>query len=552
MSEKNSTCLWNKKKLEWATLLWGFLFLVLFAARLYEHFRILEPEEMTLSIYILTIVAESFINPETISVLSVFLILFLWLFGAKEINGEVKVDLSKIVFFLFSLYIVSFCAYRIPGILISLCLIALFVLFPDNRVSMSNWFWAVLLLFLVSNFAGLLWGLEVLDVPDSRYGFVRKMIPMVPYVNAFVVFYTLKRMQWGITQFEALFNVLALLSMAVAAEAAITFYLGIGRTTSFMGNYPLYMDTMFQSRFIAYYHVAGRLGITLFFWGLYRFSRTANWHNLILVASGFMLTFATTSRQMIFACLIGFAAWLLMGIYLVLKSRFSEKNVKFVWLICLLIVTTGGIKGTHWVSNTTQSIRHEKESVISKQFSKRTIRWARGGEIFLYNFPLGTGAGMTGYYMGASKIPWTLAEKTAEFWGHEAWYAKYLISPEALVERVGYEVGYSLHNLWVRSAVEFGLLGTLFLIYFFWRVIRQFMTIFLIQSRIGHLRDVMAGWSVLLMMFSIIFSCMFTVKFRFYWYFVVMFLFSEAWIMHLRGMYREKRAQIPNSGEPNL
>jgi len=96
---------------------------------------------------------------------------------------------------------------------------------------------------------------------------------MLAYVHAMVVYYVVRRNQWGSKQFETFFKLIILLGMIVSLESLITFYIGVGQDLTVFGRVPLVEGKLFNSMWIGTYDITARIALSMVFVSLYFYTR---------------------------------------------------------------------------------------------------------------------------------------------------------------------------------------------------------------------------------------------------------------------------------------
>ncbi len=182
------------------------------------------------------------------------------------------------------------------------------------------------------------------------------------------------------------------------------------------------------------------------------------------------------------------------------------------------------------------------------QLGKRFIRWARGIDVFLYNFPWGTGSGMTGYFLGSSLVPWQICEWVGQIFNYDPARIQKLLVSQKHFALFGIEAGYTIHNLWLQTIIEFGLLGLLFIAYLLKKGWHIFVLLYRLQKKVSSSIDLSRVWVVFMLLFSICLSVSFTIKFRNYWYFAVLFLFLELCVRDASFHFKQQQLK----SEPSI
>ncbi len=472
-----------------------------------------------------------------------FIMLFLYL-RQPGLYHSIKVNPIKLMNFLVCLYMLKFLTVLpLPMFSLSVALFLLCILVPRKYRIQTNMrvFWLVLWGFFI---------LEAIEIIFALQGFgeIRKIIPvkkqvmhMSAFLSGFIVYYVVKRNNWGFQEFEKFFKILMYGIMVVALESIITFYLGIGREISIFGYTPIHLHiNMFQSTLIGSYKITSRLGITLFFISIYFLLKHQQKRYIVFVCFGFLLTFATGHRQCIMALMIGLALWIILLIREKLKEvDFEKRALAYSFLVLIMI---GFAFASISLLDIATSLRGtEGAGDPIGQIVMRIIRWSRGVSVFLYTFPLGTGNNMNTYFMGSSLVPWNITEWTCQLFDIDLTRIKWCFVSNKIFVETGLELGHTIHNLWFRTITEFGLLGLVFVMYLWWNGWKIFVCLCRLQGKMPLGNDFPQVWAVFMMVFSICLSVCFEDKFRSYWYFAILFAFLELCVQKVSSQVQRCR-----------
>lgn len=476
------------------------------------------------SFYILSILYNVVRSKGTLVLALVFLPLFIAFIRQNEHFLYISIRPKKLINFLVCTYMLSFIIYLpFPAIFVTVALVLLHIISPRSiRIrSNANPFWIALFGFLVLETAHFFFGWIGLNNLRRNASLIQQLGPVTAYLNAFVVYYTIKQNKWEFREFEAFFKILMYFTMIIGLESVVTFYLGIGKDMTLFGVAPLHsIGGLFQSRFIGNYHIAGRLGIVSFFMGIYFYSKYSQKKYLIISFLCFLLIFSTLTRQLIGSTLIPFLLWVLLinrGIGKTAKSALWGYVAVAAFVALSLIL--------FYLADYTQQARGETQSL--DHITRRLVMLARGADVFFYTFPFGVGSGMTGYFMAASEIPWTVSDMFGGLLGFDLDAVRRIIYSEKDIAVLGYEMSHSIHNLWARTIVEFGIFGLVFVAYLWWKGWKTFVFLWRCQKRTWGEIDFSATWVVFLMVLALSLSLHFTVKFRFYWFISLLIAFLE-------------------------
>ncbi len=529
----------KRQTLEVLTFVSGFVFLASFTCNMIMVSTTVNTSYYIKSFVIVNMVCVALLSKWTVVLALIFLIMLFLYLRQRDLHLSIKVSPVKLMNLLVYLYILTFfLVLFVPAVSLSFALFLLCILVPcKNRVQTNmRLFWLVFWGFLI---------LEAIEIIYSLHGFdeIRKIIPlksqvvqMSGFLNAFIVYYVVKRNNWGFQEFETFFKVLVYCIMVVALEAIITFYLGIGRGISIFGNTPLNQLGMFQSTLIGNYHFVGRLGITLFFMSIYFLFKHRQKRYFFFAFLGFLLTFSTCSRHCIMALMVGFALWII----LVLKKKLKvDIEIKVLMYYFLVIFVIGFAFASIYLIDMAAFVRgSEGAGAPIGQLIDKLIRLSRGVDVFMYTFPLGTGPGMSMYFMGSSLVSWNVTEWVGQLFDFDLTYIQRLLVNQTILIESGIGLGYGIHNLWFHTIMEFGLLGLVFVMYLWWNGWNKFVYLYRLEKKMPLGNDLSRTWVVFMLVFSICLSVFFAAKFRQYWYYAILFAFLELCVQKVSSQMR--------------
>ena len=438
-------------------------------------------------------------------------------------SRRISVYVPPLINLMIYLFISSFTIYRLPGVVLSALLFILCLISSDkNRIQTNlRFFWLFFICFLFLQGAGIYTGISGIDPIRQHIPVSVQVVHTIVYLNAFMVYYAIRRTCWGIGQFETFSRIFMVFASVIALESVLSFYLKIGNEVSLMGHLPLFDGKMFQSRLIGYYHFVGRIGIAFYFLSLYFWFKHKKRKDAVCIVLGAMLVFSTANRQVILSTVIGTALLFFSALwYRIRQAESPVRAAKFIFfaVVILLCVCVSAI----FLSKQTMKVRENYQGKASFQLAKRSMRLARGIDAFKHTFPLGSGAGLNSYYMGSRDVDWAVTEKVAGWLGYTLDYAQWLISPNDLEKQYGLHSAHTIHNLWMRVMIEFGLAGLLFVGGLGIRMVAQGFRLLQEPSPNYH------KWAVFSMVAALFISLFFTVKFRHFWFLALMFLFLES------------------------
>jgi hypothetical protein len=511
-------------------ILTGMLFSGMYTSRLVQNLDSVLSGNDRPAVVIFKLLFGPMLGVDTFPATCIFAAMLIYLIQKQDAKVTFFVNYKKISNALLYLYICTFFIIPVPGIILTSCLVVLCMLTPHRKSKAdTRQLWIVFTLFCILELTVLGSALGGYDEVRNRLPLKVQIIGVIPFLNGFTVYYIIKRNNWSFEEFEIFFKILMLCTTLIALESIVTFYLGIGRNVTLFGNPPFNHDKMFQSVLVARFSTVARLSNVLLFMGIYFFVKNGQKKYVWAALLGFLLLFSTMSRQNILAVLGGLVFWFLFSIFKIKRNVNKSGAQNVVRFFTAIIVMLAGLVILSGFMAFSKHGRHQA-GALQFQAAKRLIRCARGVDAFIYTFPLGTGAYAPSYYMGSSLVPWKYTKKVAEHLGYDLDYAKQLIRPpEKKLLKLGYEASYTIHNFWLRSIVEFGVLGLVFALYLLWRGFKIFVRLYQFEKR-GLLGKRSAQvWAVYMMVISMCLSVMFTVKFRYYWFFVLLFAFLELW-----------------------
>ena len=535
----------NKRTVEILTLLTGSLLLTMLISNMIAY----QPETGTKvvpkSIVIAQIMMGTLFSKWTMVVALVFLAMFVLYLRQHDFDFNISIKPRQTMNFLVYLYISTFFfVIPIPGVLLSFALLLLCIAAPPrNRINANmRPFWIVLSCFLFLETKGLMYVWLGFDDIRKQVSLAGQVLHITSFLNALIVYYVIKRNNWGFKEFETFFKILIYCTVIIALESIVTFYLGIGTGISVFGYPPLFRGEMFQSVLIGRYHIAGRLGITLFFISMYFSSKYRDKRYVLFSILGFLLLFSTLNRQVIAASIAGFVLLLLLN-----RNKRPAVNVtNRVFKLCAALIVLAVFAAIS-VYLMEQILSMRDTGGAAFQLVKRSIRWARGADVFLYTFPFGTGSGMVTYFLGSSLVPWEIAEWYGRFFDYDPDRIQKLIVSKKHFMLFEIEAGHTVHNLWVRTILEFGLLGLFFIVYLWRKGLKIFVHLYRLQKKVSSGINLFRVWVVFMLVFSISLSVSFTDKFRSYWYFAMLFAFLELCVKNASFRFKQQQLKSETS-----
>ena len=370
--------------------------------------------------------------------------------------------------------------------------------------------------FTLSIIVGVTLGIAGLDSVRQNVPLHLQAGGMIPYVDAFLVYYVIRRNRWGIAQFEKVFWIILLVATLLASESLLVFYLGdpLG-----LGEVAVSESGMFQSSIVRHHHWVGRLGILGAGVGLYFWMRRKTSAYLLISFLCILLAFSTLTRMVVFGLFIG---WVLFALLYLTYLRRSSSSQGTRFAAGLMVVTTllvalilyGGAK-----------IRSDFSSpeVIRGGFLIRGFQYTRALDVLVSKPLFGAGPGL-GYLNGFSRdnppvVSSVFGWDTIDVGG--GWAVLDLFREDPMSGEI-----YSLHSVPLNFIIDLGILGIAIFGWFIYRIGCFLRTTFML-ARHRHKDSALMSGAILFTLIALVLSTLSTAKFNPYWLFVVLFLFVE-------------------------
>lgn len=341
---------------------------------------------------------------------------------------------------------------------------------------------------------------------------------VMPYIVAFAVAYCIKRLDYGLREFETLFLIMIGGVLLLFVEASLTFFLGRGSVLPGMPS-SMHPGGMFESALVRDHHSVARLGLSGVFLSLYFFVRRSGIWYLGFALLSALLVGATLDRAPFVAMVLGLSGFLM---FCVLPREVARVGLPLAHAATLAVVV-GMFLGSALLISRMTDTRAAQTSAndLTMTFQNRAFHLARAADALVYNPIIGTGPHLDQFYTGSGRVPPTLLLATAQALG---------VPPEWAISRVSrndllwYEEsrGYGVHSLWMGILLNWGvLLGGWAILYVLFQGVRAFVRL----RRASPVIDTRPAWLALLFAFSLSISMMTTSGFMHYWFFVVVFYF---------------------------
>ena len=428
-------------------------------------------------------------------------------------GGMAKLKLDTMKSSNLLLYILAFGIVfpPVPAQLVILMIITILALSPkpQYRVVGRN-FKLALSFFILLVLAGILSSVIGLSEIRSNIPMGRQLWGPLPYISAFVVYYTVRRNNWGLKEIDTFLKIIVIGCSFVTLEALLTWY--IGRDTLLPGiglGVSVMPGGLFKSALIGSHHHAARIGLITFFSGLYFRHRYDRPLFFIATVIGFLLMVATLNRAPLLASIGG------LSMFMILTRSHSGMSRRGIMLRGLL-ATAGLIFGAYFLLTVFQQVTDVRgASSMSRVYESRLIHHARALDVLIETPLMGTGPMQDPYYQGSSLVEPRFFNAATSFLGVDPNWALLRIAPEDL-HATG--IGFTAHSLWLEVAMHWGIWGIAGLIYL------CFMALSAIKElRKNRSKEASVAWILLIMSISISVSMLTTSKFRVLWLFVMLF-----------------------------
>jgi len=356
---------------------------------------------------------------------------------------------------------------------------------------------------------------------DSRASIpiFQQIISFTPVYHASIYFLVLILNDWGSKEFENFIKVILFFGVLLFLESLLAFYFKVDGLVDVSLGFG-----MFQGAFLAGYHKVARLAMTIGFFSLFIYSRELKKYYLLIFLFSILISFSTLNRSAVGAFFVGMAIILVQLFYLHFPhlSVRQKNRIGLVFFVVILILGVLMISLTGQVRNEIVGQEINVEQLV-KTLTGRIILMARGVEIFMGNFWIGTGAQNVSVFLAAEEIPIEFS-LTIQSWLYElvGKYMDVVSSPEIWLRE--FFTGRTIHNLWLNFILEWGITGLLIVggiiyggtrwIRIAWKFIRS-----------GDKRIIPFG-IMLAYGFSLSMSMLFTIIFRYYSLFVVIILLT--------------------------
>jgi len=401
-----------------------------------------------------------------------------------------------------------------PAVPVRLGALLLMFLMLNPRTTnrkISQGFQIFLFAFIVMNLIGLCITSFGIDQVRAGIPILIQLSGTLPYVVAIIIYFVIKRNGWRLHNFERFFKIVMIGGLFFAMESLATFYLGRS-TLPFLSGFAVDdNDGMFQSTLLQSQHLVSRIGLATLFVAIYFYYRTWRHRYILAAVLGGLLVFSTLNRQVIVSCLLGIG--LLWTV-----SRNGARRVPWnrpIHLVgAVIVLGLALIAGQVLVQGITET---RVANSVERTVRNRLLHVARAVDVLWFTSFVGTGPGSDQIYRGSFFVPTTIAfEPVMEFFQEDPDYAFSRFRRPGLEDQKAYTV----HNLWVRFLLEWGVVGLIFLIC----VVRQAWKLFRKLYSV-HGIDTRAAWAIFSFAIALSLSMMTTVKLDLYWYFVVVFMF---------------------------
>ena len=451
------------------------------------------------------------------------LIFFVCMIAYLEKNPsflDINIEYKKITVALIALKIVTFISFLpLPNTLLNILIIGFIFAFPSSKESgeINQIFWFFVIGILFHEF--ILITVELFNIglvaqvrnniPSSFHSMQQTLFNLNTILDPFLMFYIVSKYKWELEDFEKFFKYLLYFSTIVAIEfLVISFAVILGSGISIDSAFNL---LMFNSEIVGSYHIVGRLALIGLFFSLYLFSKYREYKHIFLLLFMFGLMFSTLNRQVVLSGL------LCLGIIFIMQVLMNEKNhiKKFLKLIPVIII----VIGVPILANIqVQNVRGDDAQTIVEGIQKRSLKYAKAGDVVVNIFPLGSGVGLQQFFSGSRLIPTNLSDSLGYAYAFDLWEVDRLtIGQKEDTDRLDQQRGFSVHNSYLEIIVELGLIGIILVLYLLIYMAKHFFHIFSIIKRNTLSVSLIQLLSVFMMIASVMISILATSKFNDFW-----------------------------------
>ena len=194
----------------------------------------------------------------------------------------------------------------------------------------------------------------------------------------------------------------------------------------------------------------------------------------------------------------------------------EQNNIrKFFKLVPVIIIAIGiPILANIQVQN----IRGDDAQSIVQGIQKRSLKFAKAGDVVVKTFPLGSGVGLQQFFSGSRLIPSNLSDSLGYAYEYDLWQVDRLtIGQKQDTDRLDQERGFSVHSSYLETIVELGLIGLFLILYLFIYIANHFFRIFSINKNQSLSVSLTQMLSVFMMTASVMVSILATSKFNDFW-----------------------------------
>ena len=433
---------------------------------------------------------------------------------------DINIEYKKITVVLIALKIITFVSFLpLPNTLLNILIIGFIIGFPSRRESeqINQIFWFFIFAILLHEF--ILITLELFNIglvaqirnniPSSFHSIQQTFFNLNTILDPFLMFYIVSKYRWEVEDFEKFFKYLLYFSTIVAIEfliviSSIVMGSGIGIDSAFN-------LLMFNSVIVGSYHIVGRLALIGLFFSLYLFSRYREYKYIFFLLFMFGLMLSTLNRQVVLSGL------LCLGMIFIIEVLMNEQNNirKFFKLVPVIIIAIGiPILANIQVQN----IRGDDAQSIVQGIQKRSLKFAKAGDVVVKTFPLGSGVGLQQFFSGSRLIPSNLSDSLGYAYEYDLWQVDRLtIGQKQDTDRLDQQRGFSVHSSYLETIVELGLIGLFLILYLFIYIANHFFRIFSINKNQSLSVSLTQMLSVFMMTASVMVSILATSKFNDFW-----------------------------------
>lgn len=374
--------------------------------------------------------------------------------------------------------------------------------------------------FIFSSVAGIITGMMGFNSVRANISLVRQFSGLLFFADALLIYYVVVKNGWGFREFEKLSRIILIGGLIISIESVIVFYPDLLPQLKLVSvnNYG-----HFSSMFIGRHHYPGVIGIFMVFLSLYFWSKYGRRKYLISFVLGLLLALSSLSRSAIWS--MGFG----IIFFAFLTLRYSYFSHRASWLkASFFVISVMLIPVIAFLLLLVIKMRQTDTSLYFSSGLSRLGTYSRTIDVFYDKFILGTGVGLSPYYLHSAYVPQVFSGGTNLPKEQSFGYYRGIVAEPTL------EIITTVHNLPLQFIVELGIGGLIFAIFLMCRGIKIFFYIFSFAKKTKGNYPLLPIFAILSLNLSTFMVVQTTSKFESYWYFGILFGFINSIYVHLK------------------